>query len=54
MANWKAELAQAEAAAWLKANAGWDAGMPAELAGLKEVSNAELARLQAVMAREVG
>lgn len=42
MANWKAELAQAEAAAWLKAHKGWDAGMPAELPGLKEVPNAEL------------
>lgn len=49
MAHWKAELAAAEAAAWLQAHAGWDAGMPAELPGLKEVSKAELSRLQTKM-----
>lgn len=35
MAHWKAELAAAEAAAWLKENAGWAKGLPAEVEGVK-------------------
>lgn len=50
--HWKAELAKAEADAWLELNRGWDKGLPAEPRGVKVLTTQQVRTAEAELAEK--
>jgi hypothetical protein len=50
--HWKAELAKAEADAWLELNRGWDKGLPAEPRGVKVLTTQQVRAAEAELAEK--